>query len=53
VKLKVTLGALIWAIVITVIHVQLNVGWSRLWDRIQVMRGVERAELVVGFLPVT
>ena len=52
-KLKVGLGALVWALLITVLHVQLNVGWAVLVDKIQVMRGEERAELVVGFLPVT
>lgn len=52
-KLKVGIGALVWACLISVLHVQLNVGWAALVDKVQVMRGEERAELVVGFLPVT
>lgn len=52
-KSKVAIGALLWAFLITGVHLHLNVGWERLWKKIQVLRGVERAELVVGFLPVT
>ena len=52
-KLKVTVGALLWALLISWVHIQLNVGWGRLWHGIQVLRGVEREELIVGFLPVT
>jgi len=52
-KLKVALGALAWAVLISLAHVQLNVGWSRLMSQTQVMLGIERPELFVGFLPVT
>lgn len=52
-KLKVLLGSLMWLLVITALHVQLNVGWVRLGAKIRTMLGVERRELVVGFLPVT
>ena len=38
---------------ITVLHVQLNIGWARMAHKIQVALGRERPELVVGFLPVT
>ena len=52
-KLKVCLGALAWLVLITVGHVQLNVGWSDLTKQMKVMVGAERGELIVGFLPVT
>ena len=52
-KLKVTLGALAWALFITVLHVQLNVGWSELARKMRMYMGQEREELIVGFLPVT
>ncbi len=52
-KLKVTIGALIWTLLITVLHIQLNVGWVKLVDKIMVTVGAQRAEMVVGFLPVT
>jgi hypothetical protein len=53
VKLKVLVGSLLWALLITLAHVQINVGWGTLRHRFEVARGRERAELVVGFLPVT
>ena len=37
----------------TTAHVQLNVGWERLTAELRVALGLERPELVVGFLPVT
>ena len=52
-KRKILLGSASWLILITVLHIQLNVGWARLGNEIQVALGRERAELVVGFLPVT
>ena len=52
-KLKVLVGALVWSLFITALHVQLNVGWRELQDRLKVLVGMQRAELVVGFLPVT
>jgi hypothetical protein len=52
-KLKVLLGSLAWALFVTVLHLQLNVGWDRLGHRIKVLLGEEREELIVGFLPVT
>ena len=52
-KRKVLVGALLWTLVITLVHVQLNIGWAALREQIAVWRGKERAELIVGFLPVT
>lgn len=52
-KTKVLLGSLAWLIVITVLHVQLNVGWRELVRQTRTLFGWQRSELVVGFLPVT
>jgi hypothetical protein len=50
---KVLLGTLVWVLLISTAHVQLNVGWGDLVRQVKVLLGKERAELVVGFLPVT
>lgn len=50
---KVFLGAVLWSILISYLHVQLNVGWGELMQRIKAHFGEQRRELVVGFLPVT
>lgn len=47
-KRKVLIGALLWLILITLLHVHLNVGWGRL---VGMWHG-ER-DLQVGYLPVT
>ena len=47
-KKKVLLGSLVWLLSITLLHMQLNVGWDRL---LRFLQG--RSEMVVGFLPVT
>lgn len=52
-KKKVLLGSLLWTLLITAVHVQLNVGWTRLANLTRVLLGLERSELRVGFLPVT
>jgi len=52
-KRKVLIGTLVWALLITLVHVQLNVGWSNLRHEVAVLTGEEREELIVGFLPVT
>lgn len=53
-KRKVLFGALLWTAFITLLHVQLNIGWSRTWTKVQAFLGGEdREELLVGFLPVT
>lgn len=53
---KVLLGSILWTLLISVLHVQLNVGWSQLARELRLPLGEpgeDRAELVVGFLPVT
>ena len=40
-------------LVITVAHLHVNVGWARAVDQVKVIFGLQRAELIVGFLPVT
>ena len=52
-KLRVILGALGWTLFITLLHVSLNVGWAELAQKVKVAIGKERAQLIVGFLPVT
>jgi hypothetical protein len=52
-KSRVLVGSLIWLVLITVSHVHLNVGWARMVSKMRVFVGVERPELIVGFLPVT
>jgi hypothetical protein len=52
-KVKVGIGMLLWAILITVSHIQLNLGWSALRKEVAIMTGEQREELVIGFLPVT
>ena len=52
-KLKVVVGSIVWLVLITVSHIQLNVGWERALSQVKVVFGFERPELIVGFLPVT
>jgi len=52
-KRKVFLGAIVWTLLITVVHISLNIGWTELSKQVEVMRGERREELIVGFLPVT
>ena len=52
-KRKVLIGALIWSLLLTVAHVQLNVGWKELKKNADDILGEKRRELTVGFLPVT
>ncbi|MCA8943066.1 MAG: hypothetical protein R3F34_04690 [Planctomycetota bacterium] len=52
-KRKVLFGTIVWTLLITLLHVQLNVGWSRLVHEAKVLVSGEREELIVGFLPVT
>ena len=52
-KLRVGSAALVWALFITLLHVQLNIGWAELGAKVRVLTGERRAELRVGFLPVT
>jgi len=53
VKRRVLIGTFLWTMLITLGHVQLNVGWGNLRKRAAVLTGAEREELIVGFLPVT
>ena len=48
-KRRVLIGALSWAVFISAIHIQLNVGWRELVGAFQ----PDKRELMVGFLPVT
>lgn len=50
---KVALGAAAWTALITLVHVQLNVGWDTLRKEAAVLTGQAREEMIVGFLPVT
>ncbi|MFT7676654.1 MAG: hypothetical protein ACI8QC_000627 [Planctomycetota bacterium] len=50
---KVFMGSVLWTILISLLHVQLNVGWSELARKLRVQMGEQPTELVVGFLPVT
>ncbi|MFT5687986.1 MAG: hypothetical protein ACJAZN_002220 [Planctomycetota bacterium] len=50
---KVFLGSVLWTILISFLHVQLNVGWGELLRKVQVQLGEQPQGLVVGFLPVT
>ena len=52
-KRQVAIRALLWTLLITLAHIQLNVGWSTLRREMAVLTGQEREELIVGFLPVT
>ena len=52
-KARIVTGAMVWVILITLAHVQLNVGWSALADEIRVLLGMQRQSLIVGLLPVT
>ena len=52
-KSKIVLGSCIWVLLITLGHLHVNVGWARAGQHLRVFLGMERAELLVGFLPVT
>jgi hypothetical protein len=53
VKRNVLIAAVLWVLLISVAHIQLNVGWASLRHEVAVATGKARRELVVGFLPVT
>lgn len=52
-KRKVLIGSLLWTLLVTLLHIQMNVGFANLLKEVQVLRGEREADLVVGFLPVT
>lgn len=52
-KLKVLLGALLWTLLVSLAHVQLNIGWGQVGEIVREWKGHKRKTLEVGFLPVT
>jgi hypothetical protein len=52
-KRRILIGALLWTLLITLAHIQLNLGWGELKTQILRRFTGERGELLVGFLPVT
>ena len=53
-KARILSAAAAWLLIVTALHVHLNVGWGRALDQVrQTLLGQPRSELVVGFLPVT
>ena len=52
-KLRILIASTVWLVLVTALHVQLNLGWTRLGREIREALGETRSELVVGFLPVT
>ncbi len=52
-KLKVAVIAVLWTLLISSLHVHLNMGWGGLLHRVKVALGMERSLLMVGYLPVT
>lgn len=52
-KRRVLIGAVLWTLLISLAHVQLNVGWRALAKNLGLAGSSARAEMVVGFLPVT
>jgi len=53
VKARVALGTFLWLLVISVGHIQFNVGWARTGDFFKGFFVDVQKELQVGFLPVT
>lgn len=52
-KLRILLGAVLWTVLITCLHLWANVGLTEFDQAVRVWLGTERAQLRVGFLPVT
>ena len=52
-KRKVILGALGWIAFISLVHIQMNIGWAHLRDSVTSAFAGVRQEMGVGFLPVT
>lgn len=52
-KFKVMVGTLVWTLFISIMHIQLNVGWDRAGSFIRSLYADVQKELQVGFLPVT
>jgi len=52
-KLKVSLGVLVWTLLISLAHISLNIGWSNVGDVVRGMFSNAKTQLRVGYLPVT
>ena len=52
-KLRIVLGAVLWTLLITVMHLWANVGFERFGQELKTWAGVTRPRLRVAFLPVT
>jgi hypothetical protein len=52
-KSRLLLFSSLFLVLISIAHVQLNVGWDELADKWAVMMGEKRKTMHVGFLPVT
>jgi hypothetical protein len=52
-KLRILLGAALWTVLITLLHIWANVGFGDFGAAVRVWLGIERPMLRVGFLPVT
>lgn len=52
-KQKIFVGAITWLILVSVLHIQLNIGWAQLASQTRILLGEERHTLEVGFIPVT
>lgn len=52
-KFKILVSAGIWLCLITLCHIWLNVGFTKVGKEFRILMGEERSELIVGFLPVT
>ena len=51
---KILSGAVLWTLLITGLHVHLNIGWSRLASSVKGrFESAPDDSMVVGFLPVT
>ncbi len=52
-KRRLFVGALVWTLVVTLLHLWANVGFSQLARGVRESLGLTRPTLRVGFLPVT
>ncbi|HVS19286.1 MAG TPA: hypothetical protein VMT18_11845 [Planctomycetota bacterium] len=52
-KLRILFGSLVWTLLVTVLHIWANIGFTEFAADIRQAVGAERQQLRVGFLPVT
>jgi hypothetical protein len=52
-KRHLLLGAVLWTVLVTFLHIWANVGFETLWQELRTSVGLVRPTLRVGFLPVT